>query len=201
MLFKSLSSIVLVVAAAFPLLAVATECGGDQHARDECYMKKALDFAKIHNPRFPFGALIVDHEQNEISCYGANSNKKNKLLHGETAAFWKYVQLTSNVYVPAPFLFNQSIYCIAVPRCIPLQPTMICSILALIGPSRLCTLPESLLVFYFLQFIPICGSTCSSADLLYVSVQCALPKVFIAVFLAWSGELQFPISTAAADSN
>lgn len=111
MLLKSLSSIVLAFAAAFPLLVVATECDGDQLARDECYMKKALDFAKIHNPRFPFGALIVDHEQNEISCYGANSNKKNKLLHGETAAFWKYVQLTSNVYVPAPFFYltNRSI--------------------------------------------------------------------------------------------
>jgi hypothetical protein len=56
---------------------------------DECYMKTALDYALIHNPGFPFGALIVDHTKNDISCYGANSNKKNKLLHGETAAFWK----------------------------------------------------------------------------------------------------------------
>jgi Cytidine and deoxycytidylate deaminase zinc-binding region len=200
MLLKSLSSIILVVVAAFPLSAMATECGGDQHARDECYMKIALDFAKIHNPRFPFGALIVDHEQNDISCYGANSNKKNKLLHGETAAFWKYVPAHFNVYVPAPFYFNQSIYCIAVPRCTPLQPTMICSILVLIGPNRLCTLLESPLVYFFL-FIPICSSSYPSADLFYVSVRCALPKAFIAVFLAWFGELLFPISTAAVDSN
>ncbi|KAH8549865.1 cytidine deaminase-like protein [Umbelopsis sp. PMI_123] len=93
MLLKSLSAIILTAAAAFPLSAVASECIGDQHARDECYMKIALDFAKIHNPRFPFGALIVDHEENEITCYGANSNKKNKLLHGETAAFWNCTEM------------------------------------------------------------------------------------------------------------
>ncbi|CAO3655635.1 unnamed protein product [Mucor hiemalis] len=62
-------------------------------AIDECYMKTALDYAKIHNPGFPFGALIVDHTKNDISCYGANSNKKNKLLHGETAAFWNCTEL------------------------------------------------------------------------------------------------------------
>lgn len=67
----------------------ASDCHGDQKALDECYMQIALDFAKVHNPKFPFGALVVDHSVNKISCYGANSNKKNKLLHGETAAFWK----------------------------------------------------------------------------------------------------------------
>lgn len=56
---------------------------------DECYMKIALDFGLTHNPTAPFGTLIVDHTTNEISCYGVNSNKKNALLHGETAAFWK----------------------------------------------------------------------------------------------------------------
>ncbi|ORX80858.1 cytidine deaminase-like protein [Basidiobolus meristosporus CBS 931.73] len=56
-------------------------------------MKIALDFAKVHNPGFPFGALIVDHKKNEISCYGANSNKQNKLMHGETAAFWNCTQM------------------------------------------------------------------------------------------------------------
>ncbi|KAK4514703.1 uncharacterized protein ATC70_002305 [Mucor velutinosus] len=65
----------------------------DQKAIDECYMKIALDYALIHNPGFPFGALIVDHIKNDISCYGANSNKKNKLLHGETAAFWNCTEL------------------------------------------------------------------------------------------------------------
>jgi hypothetical protein len=78
----------------FGIASVASqsgECQGatDAKAIDECYMKVALDYALIHNPGFPFGALIVDHTKNEISCYGANSNKKNKLLHGETAAFWK----------------------------------------------------------------------------------------------------------------
>ncbi|KAI8333451.1 cytidine deaminase-like protein [Chlamydoabsidia padenii] len=65
----------------------------DQKDIDECYMKIALDFAKKHNPQFPFGALIVDHTKNEISCYGANSNRKNALLHGETAAFWNCTEL------------------------------------------------------------------------------------------------------------
>ncbi|CDH58447.1 predicted protein [Lichtheimia corymbifera JMRC:FSU:9682] len=55
----------------------------DQVALDECYMQLALDHVMIHNPSFPFGALIVDHTTNEISCYGANSNRKNKLLHGK----------------------------------------------------------------------------------------------------------------------
>ncbi|KAG0745323.1 hypothetical protein G6F61_006837 [Rhizopus arrhizus] len=62
-------------------------------AIDECYMKIALDYALIHNPKFPFGALIVDHIKNEISCYGANSNTKNKLLHGETSAFWNCTEM------------------------------------------------------------------------------------------------------------
>lgn len=71
--------------------AFATDCQGLESTKaiDACYMKIALDYALIHNPGFPFGALIVDHTKNDISCYGANSNKKNKLLHGETAAFWK----------------------------------------------------------------------------------------------------------------
>jgi hypothetical protein len=60
---------------------------------DECYMRVALDYALAHSPRFPFGALIVDHTKNNISCYGTNSSSKNKLLHGETAAFWKYIFL------------------------------------------------------------------------------------------------------------
>ncbi|KAI8393334.1 cytidine deaminase-like protein [Radiomyces spectabilis] len=65
----------------------------EQNDIDECYMKIALDYALLHNPRFPFGALVVDHTQNEISCFGANSNRKNKLLHGETAAFWNCTEL------------------------------------------------------------------------------------------------------------
>jgi tRNA(Arg) A34 adenosine deaminase TadA len=60
-----------------------------QRETDECYMKIALDHALIYNPKFPFGALIVDHTTNKISCYGVNSGAKNILLHGETAAFWK----------------------------------------------------------------------------------------------------------------
>lgn len=54
----------------------------DLDAIDTCYMRLALEHVMIHNPQFPFGALIVDHTTNEISCFGANSNRKNKLLHG-----------------------------------------------------------------------------------------------------------------------
>ncbi|KAI9256186.1 cytidine deaminase-like protein [Sporodiniella umbellata] len=64
-----------------------------QELIDECYMKIALDYALLHNPKFPFGALIVNHDKNQISCYGANSNTKNVLLHGETSAFWNCTEL------------------------------------------------------------------------------------------------------------
>lgn len=69
----------------------STLCQGSASDIDECYMKIALDHALIYNPKYPFGALIVDHTKNSISCYGVNTASKNVLLHGETAAFWKYV--------------------------------------------------------------------------------------------------------------
>ncbi|KAG1441722.1 hypothetical protein G6F56_011356 [Rhizopus delemar] len=77
------------------LTTVLAECqnSSDKKAVDECYMKIALDYALFHNPRFPFGALIVNHKKNQISCYGANANTKNKLLHGETSAFWNCTEL------------------------------------------------------------------------------------------------------------
>ncbi|GAA5797195.1 hypothetical protein HPULCUR_002574 [Helicostylum pulchrum] len=73
----------------------AKVCDGLESIRatDECYMKIALNFGLTHNPKAPFGTLIVDHATNEISCYGVNSNKKNTLLHGETAAFWNCTEL------------------------------------------------------------------------------------------------------------
>jgi len=87
--FSKQSAIFALGMAATGVSANSCQALNDQKATDECYMKIALDYALIHNPGFPFGALIVDHTKNDISCYGANSNKKNKLLHGETAAFWK----------------------------------------------------------------------------------------------------------------
>ena len=86
-LFTALSTVLLIATS----VVSANPCQDlkDPKAIDECYMKVALDYALLHNPGFPFGALIVDHTKNDISCYGANSNTKNKLLHGETAAFWK----------------------------------------------------------------------------------------------------------------
>lgn len=86
MRFYYLTLSLAIFIAIFDMIA-AQSCNNleDQKEIDECYMKIALDFAKIHNPQFPFGALIVDHTKNEISCFGANSNKKNKLLHGKGA--------------------------------------------------------------------------------------------------------------------
>ncbi|KAI9471042.1 MAG: cytidine deaminase-like protein [Benjaminiella poitrasii] len=76
-------------------IVLANNCHSlfEQKAIDDCYMRIALDYAMLHNPSFPFGALIVDHTKNEITCYGANSNKQNKLLHGETSAFWNCTEL------------------------------------------------------------------------------------------------------------
>ncbi|ORZ16901.1 cytidine deaminase-like protein [Absidia repens] len=68
----------------------------DQVDIDECYMKIALDYALLHNSGFPFGALIVDHTKNDISCYGANSNTQNKLLHEQSG------QLRCTQLYPSP---------------------------------------------------------------------------------------------------
>ncbi|KAI9024275.1 cytidine deaminase-like protein [Phycomyces nitens] len=59
----------------------------DQYELDACYMKAALEFGLAGNPRLPFGAVIVDHISNDISCYGVNSDRTDALLHGESAAF------------------------------------------------------------------------------------------------------------------
>ncbi|KAL0084106.1 secreted cytidine and deoxycytidylate deaminase [Phycomyces blakesleeanus] len=65
----------------------------DQSELDSCYMREALNFALLENPRLPFGALIVDHTTNDISCYGVNSDRKDALLHGESAAFLNCTEL------------------------------------------------------------------------------------------------------------
>ncbi|KAG2226354.1 hypothetical protein INT45_000522 [Circinella minor] len=87
----------------------------EQQEIDECYMRLALEHVLVHNPSFPFGALIVDHTTNEISCYGANSNRKNKLLHGETTAFWNCTELypspsNNDMYDPGLEWAHQTLY-------------------------------------------------------------------------------------------
>ena len=87
----------------------------DQVALDECYMQLALDHVMIHNPSFPFGALIVDHTTNEISCYGANSNRKNKLLHGKYYMRIKHednlANIVARVHIQArPQLFGSKFF-------------------------------------------------------------------------------------------
>jgi hypothetical protein len=85
--------VALLLCITIPNVVNANPCSklSDTKAVDECYMKIALNYALIHNPQFPFGALIVDHTKNDISCYGANSNKKNKLLHGKHYLSSRYV--------------------------------------------------------------------------------------------------------------
>ncbi|EFA79046.1 hypothetical protein PPL_08516 [Heterostelium album PN500] len=58
-----------------------------QDARDECYMRIALAFGVTLNRERPYGAIIVNHVSNNISCYGVNSGNDNVLSHGEIAAF------------------------------------------------------------------------------------------------------------------
>jgi hypothetical protein len=104
MRFAYLTLSLVIFIAIFDMIA-AQSCHHleDQKDIDECYMKIALDFAKIHNPQFPFGALIVDHTKNEISCFGANSNKKNKLLHGKSAfSGWPKSHLSANSFHSSP---------------------------------------------------------------------------------------------------
>lgn len=36
----------------------------------------ALEHGLERNPRAPFGAILVDHTANKISCMGANDNRK-----------------------------------------------------------------------------------------------------------------------------
>jgi hypothetical protein len=62
----------------------------DQQAVDECFMKIALDYALVHNPGAPFGAIVVDLSTHTIACYGVNSWRKNALLHGKIWVFYIY---------------------------------------------------------------------------------------------------------------
>jgi tRNA(Arg) A34 adenosine deaminase TadA len=57
------------------------------HAKksDEYYMEKALELA-MHNPKAPFGAVIVDNKTGEILGEGFNQSSLNPTFHGEIVA-------------------------------------------------------------------------------------------------------------------
>lgn len=38
----------------------------EQPEIDKCYMRLALDHVLIHNPTFPFGALIVEYQERDF---------------------------------------------------------------------------------------------------------------------------------------
>jgi len=50
-------------------------------------MRVALAFGVSLNPARPYGAIIVNHATNVISCYGVSNGAANTLDHGEMAAF------------------------------------------------------------------------------------------------------------------
>ena len=53
--------------------------------RDEYYMQMAIQIAK-HNPKAPFGAVIVNNKTDEVLAEGLNANNINPTFHGEIVA-------------------------------------------------------------------------------------------------------------------
>lgn len=53
--------------------------------RHETYMRAAISEA-VHNPRYPFGAVIVDRVSNRLVARGVNRSRTNPTLHGEMVA-------------------------------------------------------------------------------------------------------------------
>lgn len=76
-----LLSIILVIAIIFWIYATRTP---PRHS-DEYYMDIALQVAK-HNPKAPFGAIIVDNNTGEILAEGLNATTENPTFHGEMVA-------------------------------------------------------------------------------------------------------------------
>ncbi len=57
----------------------------------EHYMRRAIELGK-QNPRFPFGALIVDRVTGEILAEGWNRTEINPIWHGEIDAINRLAQ-------------------------------------------------------------------------------------------------------------
>ncbi|MEM7445185.1 MAG: nucleoside deaminase [Pseudomonadota bacterium] len=56
-----------------------------QRRRDERYMEMAIAALEGGNGP-PFGAVIVDHQTDQVKCSGANRGGHNRLYHGEIDA-------------------------------------------------------------------------------------------------------------------
>jgi tRNA(Arg) A34 adenosine deaminase TadA len=54
-------------------------------SKDEYYMQLAIQQAK-HNPKAPFGAVIVDNKTGKVIAEGVNASNVNPTLHGEIVA-------------------------------------------------------------------------------------------------------------------
>ena len=68
------------------LLASASQASAPAAAGEhEQYMRHAIE-AAAHNPRAPFGAVIVDRERKEIIAKGFNQSSQNPVWHGEIYA-------------------------------------------------------------------------------------------------------------------
>jgi tRNA(adenine34) deaminase len=79
---------------AAPAIAQAAPSAG-QIARHERYMREAIREAK-RNPKWPFGAVIVDSGSGEILARGSNASSGNPILHGEIVAISDYVARHGN---------------------------------------------------------------------------------------------------------
>ena len=59
---------------------------------DVTIMKRAIEVAEAE-PRYPFGALIVDSSSGEIVCEGVNRSSVNATWHGEIVAINRFYEL------------------------------------------------------------------------------------------------------------
>jgi tRNA(adenine34) deaminase len=64
-------------------------------ARHERYMRLAIEEAR-RNPVYPFGAVIVRPETDEVMARGVNDSRTNPILHGEIACMNDYVARHGN---------------------------------------------------------------------------------------------------------
>ena len=63
---------------------------------DETYMKRAILMAG-NNPKFPFGAVLVDENKGQVVAEGWNRSVKNPTWHGEMDAINKCAAAQANI--------------------------------------------------------------------------------------------------------
>lgn len=52
---------------------------------DDRMMRRAIEVA-MRNPKYPFGAVLVDRESGKVVAEGVNNSNESPMLHGEIAA-------------------------------------------------------------------------------------------------------------------